>query len=52
MPSFAANYRVTLRSGLSEREAALFSALGAQVTGAAADKGSAPRSTSRTSSCC
>ena len=36
MTSFAANYRVTLRSGLSTREAALVSALGAQVAGAKA----------------
>jgi hypothetical protein len=42
MPGFAANYRITLRTGLSAREAALFSALGAQVTGATAGKSDAP----------
>ena len=34
MTSFSPNYRVTLRSELSAREAALLSALGAQMAGA------------------
>jgi hypothetical protein len=33
MSKFAANYRVTLRSGLPAREAAFVSALGSQVAG-------------------
>ena len=33
MSKFAANYRVTLRSGLPAREAAFVSALGAQLAG-------------------
>jgi hypothetical protein len=42
MASFTANYRVTLRSGLPAREAALFSALGAELAGAPPGEGGPP----------
>ena len=37
MAKFAANYRVTLRSGLPAREAAFVSALGAEIAGPKAE---------------